>query len=142
MKKELFTDLAIIIYAVLLSYTASSKLMDISLFAHDMGKQPFSKTLVPIITWAVPIVELVILLLLIIPRFRITGLKAATGLMLVFTIYAILILLRVFPEVPCSCGGVIRSLTWKQHLVFNVSFLILGIAGLVSYPNKPLLKFR
>jgi hypothetical protein len=33
-------------------------------------------------------------------------------------------------NLPCSCGGVIQQLSWKQHIVFNISFIVLGIAGI------------
>ena len=47
-------------------------------------------------------------------------------LMSLFTLYTIAILLHFFSRVPCSCGGVIRMLTWPQHLVFNIGFTMIA----------------
>jgi hypothetical protein len=38
-------------------------------------------------------------------------------------------------ELPCSCGGVISSLSWKNHLVFNILFLLLASVG--YYLSRP-----
>jgi hypothetical protein len=51
--------------------------------------------------------------------------------MVVFTGYTAAILLNFFPYVPCGCGGVIRMLTWPEHLAFNISFMALIITGML-----------
>ncbi|QJB30813.1 hypothetical protein HF329_05665 [Chitinophaga oryzae] len=142
MKKDYLTDLAITIYVILFSYTAGSKFLDMKQFARDMDKQPFNHTITQGLTWGVPVIEALIVVVLIFPRYRIAGLRAATVLMVIFTIYVLLIMLRVFNKVPCSCGGVIRTLTWEQHLVFNLFFVVLGIVGLVVGRKKPILNFN
>jgi hypothetical protein len=50
--------------------------------------------------------------------------------MALFSGYIVLVLTGVFGRVPCSCGGVIGSLGWWEHLVFNVVFLGIGIWGM------------
>ncbi|WP_442892031.1 hypothetical protein [Chryseobacterium sp. VD8] len=35
---------------------------------------------------------------------------------------------------PCSCGGVIKNLTWPQHLIFNLFFVV--ITSLAIRVNK------
>lgn len=142
MKRTYVTDFAITLYVILFSYTSGSKFLDIDQFARDMEKQPFNHTVTEGLTWGVPIIESLIVLALIFPRYRIAGLKAATGLMLLFTVYVLLVILRVFDKVPCSCGGVIRSLNWEQHLVFNLFFVALGLFGLGIQLKKPVLKFN
>ncbi|QJB37305.1 hypothetical protein HF324_05345 [Chitinophaga oryzae] len=142
MKRTYVTDFAITLYVILFSYTSGSKFLDIDQFARDMEKQPFNHIVTEGLTWGVPIIESLIVLALIFPRYRIAGLKAATGLMLLFTVYVLLVILRMFDKVPCSCGGVIRSLNWEQHLVFNLFFVALGLFGLGIQLKKPVLKFN
>jgi len=31
---------------------------------------------------------------------------------------------------PCSCGGVLEKMSWSDHLVFNISFVILSLVAL------------
>jgi hypothetical protein len=59
------------------------------------------------------------------------GLYASLVLMLAFTIYTAAVLLHAFKYVPCSCGGVIRKLTWPQHLVFNLFFVGISVAAII-----------
>ena len=72
-----------------------------------------------------------IALALVFEKTRTAALYASLVLMLAFTVYAVLILLHFFTYVPCSCGGVIKRLTWKQHLVFNLFFDGLAVAGIL-----------
>jgi len=46
-------------------------------------------------------------------------------LMTVFTLYIAYMLLFT-PKLPCSCGGVLQQMTWKQHLLFNIGFTLLA----------------
>jgi putative oxidoreductase len=68
---------------------------------------------------------------LIFERTRMVGFISSFVLMTLFTIYTGAILLHFFDYVPCSCGGVIRKLTWPQHLVFNLFFVGLSVTGIV-----------
>jgi putative oxidoreductase len=69
-------------------------------------------------------------------RTRLAGFYASLALMIVFTIYTGIILLHFFRYIPCSCGGVIKKLTWKQHLVFNLFFVVLSILGIILKRGK------
>jgi hypothetical protein len=53
-------------------------------------------------------------------------------LLLLFTAY-ILLMFLLSPYLPCSCGGLIESLSWTQHIFLNVAFM--GISLLLFY-NK------
>jgi hypothetical protein len=57
-------------------------------------------------------------------------------LMSLFTIYTILVLSHFYDYVPCSCGGVIRRLTWPQHLFFNLFFVALSTLGIILQRRK------
>src|SRR5690606_14703009 len=57
--------------------------------------------------------------------------------MVMFTAY-IFIILNFSDFVPCSCGGVLEKMSWTQHLIFNVVFIILaGVAVFFSLQEKP-----
>ncbi|MDX1365731.1 MAG: hypothetical protein R3243_16110, partial [Arenibacter latericius] len=57
-------------------------------------------------------------------------------LMILFVGYTVAVLFFA-PTLPCSCGGIISLLSWEQHLVFNLVFLLLSIVGIIySYHLK------
>jgi hypothetical protein len=58
------------------------------------------------------------------------GFYLSALLLIIFTGYIALVLLNYFGRVPCSCGGVIRTLGWGLHLIFNVFFLLLSFLGI------------
>lgn len=49
-------------------------------------------------------------------------------------------------RLPCSCGGVIALLSWKQHIAFNLFFLSLAVIGIYLEQqitgNAPAIKTR
>ncbi|MEJ7778751.1 MAG: MauE/DoxX family redox-associated membrane protein [Daejeonella sp.] len=57
-------------------------------------------------------------------------------LLFLFSMYIILVINHAFERIPCSCGGIISKLTWGQHLVFNLFFLALALAGFIISTKK------
>ena len=121
MKSNLLIAICMLLI-ILFSYTAIAKLIDIKLFAIEMHNQPLPRVFTSLLVYLLPSIEILIVIGLFLENYRFLALIISLVLMLFFTAYTILILLHVFPRVPCSCGGVIKNLTWKQHLVFNLFF--------------------
>jgi len=136
MKQKQLIEVASIAYILLFSYAAAAKLMDTRLFSIQLSQQIFGAALVPFLVWGIPLLELAIVALLIIPRYRLLGLKAATGLMIIFTGYITLVKFNAFEKMPCSCGGVISRMNWTHHLYLNLVFLLLGGIALVLNLKK------
>jgi uncharacterized membrane protein YphA (DoxX/SURF4 family) len=129
MKNSLIIILSSLLVLLFL-YTGLAKLLNLKEFANTLNNQPLPKSILPWLLWLVPFVEMVTALLLLIDRTRLIGLWSSLVIMLGFTVYTALVLLNVFAKIPCSCGGVIRQLTWKQHLVFNIFFLLLSATAI------------
>ncbi|RAJ29196.1 methylamine utilization protein MauE [Pedobacter cryoconitis] len=85
------------------------------------------------ISWIVPIIEIAISLLLIVPKTNIKGLYAFTGTMIVFTIYILSMFLWA-KELPCQCNLIIKNLSWAGHIWFNL--IIIGLSVLAIKINK------
>lgn len=116
-------------------YAAVSKLVDFQLSHNRMLNQVFSNRIAGILAWAVPASELLISALLLFAKARLAGLYASLFLLISFTVYISLVMGNVFGRIPCSCGGVLEKLTWGQHLIFNLLFLLLAFIG-VFYEIK------
>ncbi len=121
---------------LLFLYTGLVKFRDLQQFAGEMRNQVFPKMMVPYIVWILPSMEIGIALLLLFDRTRFAGLLYSFVLMLLFTAYTALVLLHVFKRVPCSCGGVIRSLSWGQHLAFNLFFLAVSVMAIKLFMHE------
>jgi len=116
------------LFVFLFLYAAISKLLDFETFTVQLAQSPLLSAYAGFIAWAVPGIEIGIALLLIFERFRLFALNAAITLMVMFTAY-IYIILNFSDFVPCSCGGVLEKLSWTQHLIFNIFFILLaGVA--------------
>lgn len=137
-KKRIFTEVVVVLLVILFLYTAVSKFVDFKGFTYDLNNQPFPNSLTPFLRWLIPITEISIVLTLLFERTRIIGLYASFILMGLFTIYTALVLSKVFAYVPCSCGGVIKNLTWPQHLFFNLFFVIISFLAIRANRKKAL----
>jgi hypothetical protein len=84
-----------------------------------------------LLIWTLPPVELIVAILLFIPNARLTGLWLSAVMLLAFTLYIGLALFRVFDRMPCSCGGVLRSMGWSFHFWFDLFFLLSNICAIV-----------
>lgn len=114
---------------LLLFYAAISKITDYERFENTLRMSPLLEKHSRFVAIALPTIEIAITILLFIPRYRITGLCAAAILLTLFTAYLIYMIL-VSPHLPCSCGGLFRKMTWRQHVAFNTVFICLSLSGI------------
>jgi uncharacterized membrane protein YphA (DoxX/SURF4 family) len=127
-----FFNAVCLLFITMFVYAATSKWMEFSVYEYQMQRQPFPAPVQSLLIWTIPLSEVVVSLLLMLEKTRFTGLKIATGMMILFTGYIVLIQLHYFgQEIPCSCGGAITSLTWVQHLYFNLFFVIAGVLAIL-----------
>jgi hypothetical protein len=132
MKRSLVSELVIGLLILLFIYTATSKLLDFSTFRHVLSRSPLIGNKAPVVAWILPLIEILISMMLILPRTRAIGLWSSFALMLTFTGY-VAWMLAYAPQLPCSCGGVIKQMTWKQHLVFNITYTLIAFLGIWLY---------
>jgi hypothetical protein len=113
---------------LLLVYTATSKLLNEKQFHAALWSLPLIGEGAYYLAYLIPSVELLVALLLFFPSTRSWGLWSSFVLLIFFTLYMGYML--VFAAyLPCSCGGVISRLGWKQHVVFNIVFILLAYLG-------------
>lgn len=129
-KKEIIVEIISGLFIILFLYTSISKLSNVFAFKSVLSKSPLIGSFSSILAWAIPFLEIIISVLLIMPRMRKIGLISASLLMILFTTY-LAYMIMFTPDLPCSCGGVITYLSWKQHVLFNLFFLVIGITGIL-----------
>jgi uncharacterized membrane protein YphA (DoxX/SURF4 family) len=130
MKKINFLDIILVLFAVLFVYAAVSKLLTYDEFKVQISKSPLIMNHGWWISWAVPAVEITIGAMLFIPRLQLLALYGSFFLMFAFTIY-IGFMLAFVPHLPCSCGGILSKMGWKEHFIFNIAFTFLSVIGIV-----------
>ncbi|SDI02296.1 Methylamine utilisation protein MauE [Flavobacterium omnivorum] len=122
------------LYILLFVYAAVSKLLDFENFQVQLGQSPLLSSFAGSVAYVVPTLELIICGFLLSSRWRIIGLFAAYGLMVMFTAY-IYIILNYSSFIPCSCGGILEDLSWNQHMFFNGVFIVLSVMAILL--NNP-----
>lgn len=117
---------------LLFTYAGISKLMGHDQFEAQLNQISLLQNFAGFISVFLPILELLIALFLIFDRTLIMGLILSGLLMTAFTIYVGgMLLFR--STLTCSCDGIISSMTWKEHLYFNLFFMFLSWNTLISY---------
>lgn len=131
--KNTITEIIINFFILLFVYTAISKIFTHNNFQDVLSKSALIGTYSEIVAWAIPIVELIISILLIIPKTKKWGLMGTLLLMISFTGYLIY-MVSVSTKLPCSCGGIISEFSWQQHIIFNC--VLIGIAGIGTWLKR------
>ncbi|WP_257658757.1 MauE/DoxX family redox-associated membrane protein [Parapedobacter lycopersici] len=129
-RRRVALEVIVFLCVLLFVYAAVSKLMIYEYTTAQLKLAPLTAPIAGFVAWAVPACELLIATMLCFSRWRQAGLYAFLGLMALFTIYIVQTLF--FSErLPCSCGGVIGLLSWSEHLLFNIGFMLLAVAGIL-----------
>lgn len=129
MKRTVSIEIISSLLILLFVYTAVSKLLDYSVFQSQLSRSPLIGFMAGSIAWALPAAELAIAAMLFVPQTRLWGLYSSFALVALFTLY-IGYMMAFVTNRPCSCGGVLKQMTWGQHLVFNIFFTLLALAGI------------
>lgn len=136
-RKQMISSIIAAIFIFLFAYTAISKFTEFSKFMVVIRKSPLIGEMPRLVAWLVPIAELFTVALLFFNATRSLGFLYAFCLMLTFTVY-IGYMLAFAPHLPCSCGGVLRKLSWSDHLFLNIALTMLaGWAYLLNRKSKP-----
>lgn len=110
-------------------YAAGSKLSEFGLFMAQLKRQPLPEWSLSLLQVGIPAVELLTVLLLCFKRTLMSGFRLSVFLLTSFTIYIGFGLVDVYGSIPCSCGGILGSISWSGHLIFNLVFLALALLG-------------
>ncbi len=129
MKRSTIIDIINGLLILLFSYAILSKLINHEMFQAQLIKFPVLDTSPALFSWLIPVSELFVILILFIPKFKLYGLYAALSLLILFTVFLIL-MISFDKNLPCSCGGIISKLSWKQHIAFNLFFIVLSVIGI------------
>lgn len=129
MKRQLIIEIISFLFILLFVYAALMKLLDVEKFIVQLNQSPMLMAFAPVVAWTVPITELIVAALLLFTRTKLIGLIASFTLMAAFTMY-IVVILSYAERIPCSCGGILQEMTWVQHLIFNIAFTALAVAGI------------
>lgn len=128
--KIILIELICLLFVILFVYAAVSKLAEFQNFRAQLGQSPLISAYTGLLSIAVPVLEILIAVLLVIPKLRIIGILSAVSLMILFTFY-IVIILNLSSFIPCSCGGILENMGWTDHLIFNTFFVLLGLWALL-----------
>ncbi|MGN6196180.1 MAG: MauE/DoxX family redox-associated membrane protein [Ginsengibacter sp.] len=137
MKQKITIEIICSLLVLLFVYAAVGKLLEYDTFKIQLINSPFLKPFAAIIVWLIPGAELFIAVMLTVMQTRKVALYATLILLVIFTLYITGMLLFAI-HLPCSCGGIIQHLSWKQHLLFNLFFMVLAVIGIGFERNQKL----
>src|SRR5882757_5894286 len=132
MKRSTIIEVISILFMILFLYTGISKLIEYSVFREQIAESPILAPLASFIAWSLPLIEFSVVVLLFVAKWRMKGLYASLILMILFTGYVIA-LVSFSDRLPCSCGGVLEQLSWRQHIVFNSVFTGLALWAILLH---------
>lgn len=139
MGKNVLIQIICSLLVILFIYTGLNKMMEFTDFRQQMERSPFIDQLAGFIAATLPPGEILVAFALVTKRFRMVALYVSLFMMALFTGY-IWMMLTYAPDLPCTCGGIISKMSWKDHLIFNGAFTLLTIAGILLQSSMPVMK--
>ena len=136
--RTIILEIIIALLVLLWVYAALSKWADYQAFYRQLAWNKVVGGYEDFLFYFLPGIELLTALALIFKPIRIYGLWLSAGLLLAFTGYVFYVVYVDQSKATCTCGGVISAMTWKQHFVFNLSYLIISVIGI--YMHKAILQ--
>ncbi|WP_346319448.1 MauE/DoxX family redox-associated membrane protein [Chitinophaga sp. YIM B06452] len=133
--KNIFIEAVNAILIITWLHTGISKLITHVAFYIQMQQSPLFYKNALVVSYAAPILEIIIAALLIVKKTRFIGFLSSFILMAFFTFYVVYLMVNV-PSLPCSCGGVVSWMNWPQHLVFNILLTGLSFVASILYRKK------
>ena len=129
--KEWISHAASSLLILLFLYTGLSKVVDRGVFLFTLELSPWHllQSNAALVSWVLPYLEILVAVLLIPPRTRLWGFYLSAVFMVAFLLY-VGIVVGSGVQLPCSCGGVIKYLTWQQHIYFNLAFTLIALCGI------------
>ncbi|MBD1366580.1 hypothetical protein IDJ77_22390 [Mucilaginibacter sp. ZT4R22] len=131
MKKETILRIISGLMAAMFSYAAAIKLSDYPKSRGEMLNQVFPVPIADVLTWLIPVIEMLLIVLLLLSATRKKATWGSLILLSAFSIYIILATNDAFSRTPCSCGGVLwDSASYLAQLIFNIVFIVLSLISL------------
>ncbi|QBR13543.1 MauE/DoxX family redox-associated membrane protein [Sphingobacterium sp. CZ-2] len=135
---RLIFNIARSVYGLIYLYSGMDKLLGLEEFRTQLKGVPIVRGIAPVIAPALPILELCLssILLFAFGRYERIGLWCSVVLMGTFTIYITIMMVTGMHHSQCSCSGLIGSLNWTEHLIFNLVLVGLGISALAMESKR------
>lgn len=133
--RKIIIEVICYFFAALFVYATVSKILEFDNFQAQLAQSVILGAYAGAVSYVILTAELAAALLLVIPKFRTAALISAFVLMASFTVY-IFIILNFSLSIPCSCGGILERMSWKEHLVFNAICVLILAAGLLLYRKE------
>ena len=116
---------------LLWAYAAFSKIFDFENFKKAMRIQVFPEWMGKILVYFLPLSELSMIGLLLIPKTVLIGMYTSLFMMLLFTLYVGGAIFKIYERTPCACGGLFARLTWTKHFKLNIALTLIILIGVV-----------
>lgn len=140
MKNNFFLLLIRIMLAFLFIYAGLVKLLNLSFFRFTLSQSPLIiPSTINLISIFIPVIELLTALMLIFTKTYKIGLLFSLFLMNMFTIY-LLALITFYSKIPCACGGILGKTSYTVHILFNLLYIGITLAGIYLVKKSRLLK--
>lgn len=122
-------------FILLFVYASISKILDFENFQVQIAQSPLLSAYAGVVSYGVLLIEFSVAGLLLPHKYRLIGLYASYMLMIFFTVYIFLIL-NYSEFIPCSCGGILEKLGWREHLIFNAGCIGLALIAIIIFERE------
>ena len=125
----------ILFFIIFFSYNVAFRLIGFQEFKVEMGNQVFSYRLNIGLAYLILAYQGLCCVLLLYTKTAKVGFGCICIFLFLVIIYISLVLGKFFGNVPCSCAGLSRNLSWNQHLLITILLFLISVFCFY-YSNK------
>lgn len=130
--KEFFVPIIIFVDFTIYFFSGVDKSLNFEKFVIQFARSPFAPSVFLIeFSILIIIIEIILCIMLFIDKLNKWALFGFFILSFLFTTYIFLMLIYS-PQLPCSCGGLVDFLSWKQHLILNLFLTIMSFLAFMK----------
>lgn len=118
-----FIQIVRLLLIALWVYAAISKLANLTQTRSEMLNQVFPIWIAEILYWLIPVTELGVAFLLVYSPVTKIAFRISLALLLLFSLYIVVVMTGIFGRVPCSCGGILKHMSYGTHFLFNMFYV-------------------
>jgi hypothetical protein len=122
-----------LLLCMLFAYSGFTKLWSYNSFFDQLLQSPLiSGVFVGIIARYLPMFEILLSVMLLLPKMRELKLSVTLFMMVCFTVY-LFVLFMFFEKPPCACGGILGQVSYPTHIMFNFVITLLTAVALYMH---------
>ncbi len=117
-------------------FASIGKWIDLPGFQQQVANIYYLEAYAPAIAIVMPVLHVIAAFLLIADKTRLIGLYISLFILMGYTAFIGLNILKYFGPAPCNCVGIWHTVGWEEHYYINWALIFINVIALMAYYQR------